>query len=114
MNTYRIGSVVLAIAFLAYPGEPLLAAKKHAPAPQAQGNTRANPKDPGGHSAAGVEFAKKKEFDKAVEEFTKAVQDEPTDPKNYFNRATAYRGLNKFTEAYNDYSKAIELSPQMA
>src|ERR1044071_5922730 len=114
MKTYRIGTVVgLAIALIAYPGENLWAAKKHAPAAPAQGNTRANPKDPGGHSAAGVEFAKKKEYDKAVEEFSKAIQSEPNDPKNYFNRATAYRGLNKFTEAYGDYSKAIELSPQM-
>lgn len=113
MNTYRIGIVVsLAIAFVAYPGENLLAAKKRGPAPQAQGNTRPNPKDPGGHSARGVEFAKKKEYDKAVEEFTKAIEAEPQDAKNYFNRATAYRGLNKFTEAFADYSKAIELDPK--
>src|SRR5947207_6751990 len=113
MNTYRIGTVLsLAIALIAYPGENLFAAKKRGPAPQAQGNTKPNPNDPGGHSAKGVEFAKKKEYDKAVEEFTQAIQGEPNDAKNYFNRATAYRGLNKLTEAINDYSKAIELTPQ--
>jgi len=79
------------------------------PAPQAQANTKPNPKDPGGHSAKGVEFAKKREYDKAVEEFSKAIEAEPQDAKNYFNRATAYRGLNKLTEAFNDYSKAIEM-----
>jgi tetratricopeptide (TPR) repeat protein len=110
MNTYRIGTVLsLAIALIAYPGENLFAAKKRGPAPQAQANTKPNPKDPGGHSAKGVEFAKKKEYDKAVEEFTKAIEAEPQDAKNYFNRATAYRGLNKLTEAFNDYSKAIEM-----
>src|SRR3954469_10654006 len=113
MKTYRIGIVVgLAFALIAYPGENLWAAKKRAPAAQTQGNTKANPNDPGGHSARGVEFAKKKEYDKAVEEFTKAIEAEPNDSKNYFNRATAYRGLNKFAEAFADYSKAIELAPQ--
>src|SRR4030081_2263288 len=115
MNTYRIGTVLsLAIALIAYPGENLFAAKRRAPAPPAQGNTKANPKDPGGHSARGVEFSKKKEYDKAVEEFTKAIEAEPGDSKNYFNRATAYRGLNKLSEAFADYSKAIELAPQDA
>src|ERR1700682_4955910 len=115
MNTYRIGTVLsLAIALIAYPGENLFAAKRRAPASPAQGNTKANPKDPGGHSARGFEFAKKKEYDKAVEEFTKAIEAEPGDSKNYFNRATAYRGLNKLSEAFADYSKAIELAPQDA
>ena len=59
----------LAIALTAYPGENLFGAKKRKPAAesQGQGNTRANPNDPGGHSAKGVEFAKNKEYDKAVE-----------------------------------------------
>src|SRR3954469_4130826 len=114
MKTYRFGTVLtVAIALVAYPGADLHAAKKKAPAPEpGAGNTKANPNDPGGHSAKGVEFAKKKEYDKAVEEFTQAIQAEPNDSKNYFNRATAYRGLNKFAEAFADYSKAIELAPQ--
>src|SRR5438874_12986797 len=113
MNIYRMGTVLgLAIALVALPGQSLWAAKKRAPAPQAAANTRPNPNDPGGHSARGFEFAKKKEYDKAVEEFSKAIEAEPQDPKNYFNRATAYRGLNKFTEAFADFSKAIELDPK--
>src|SRR6476659_6284807 len=99
MKSHRIGTIIgLALALTAYPGKNLFAAKKRAPAAQtqAQGNTRANPNDPGGHSAKGVEFAKKKEYDKAVEEFTQAIQSEPNDSKNYFKRGTAYRGLNKF------------------
>ena len=70
------------------------------------------PKDPGGHSARGVEAAKKRDYEKAIAEFTKAIEAEPGDAKNYFNRGTAYRGANKLTEALADFSKAIELAPQ--
>src|SRR5438105_10670043 len=115
MNTYKIGTVVsLAIALVAYPGENLSAARKHGPAPQAPANTRPNPNDPGGHSAKGFEFAKKKEYDKAVAEFTEAIKAEPKDPMNYFNRATAYRGAGKMEEARADFSKAIEMAPNNA
>src|SRR3954447_19657806 len=77
MKSHRIGIIIgLALALIAYPGENLFAAKKRAPAQPSQGNTRANPNDPGGHSAKGVEFAKKKEYDKAVEEFSQAIQAE--------------------------------------
>jgi Cytochrome c biogenesis factor len=115
MNIYRIGIVVgLAIALVAYPGQNLQAAKKKAPAPQAQGNPKANPKDPGGHSAKGVEFAKKKEYDQAIAEFTEAIKAEPNDGKNYFNRGTAYRGAGKMEEARADFAKAIEMMPDNA
>lgn len=38
--------------------------------------------DPGGHINRGVRYAKKKEYDKAIEEFTKAIELQPKDPKN--------------------------------
>ncbi|HYJ04583.1 MAG TPA: hypothetical protein VEX43_05585, partial [Chthoniobacterales bacterium] len=90
MKTHKIGTVIgLAIALVAFPSEFLYAQKKKRAAKTPAAN-QANPKDPGGHSAKGVEFAKNKEYDKAVEEFTKAIEAEPTDSKNYFNRGTAY------------------------
>src|SRR2546423_5056169 len=112
MNIYRIGIVIgLAIALVVYPGQNLQAARKKAAASQPQTNARPNPKDPGGHSAKGVEFAKKKEYDKAIAEFTEAIKAEPNDAKNYFNRATAYRGAGKMEEARADFAKAIEMQP---
>ena len=114
MNNYKIGTVIsLAIVFVAYPTGVLYAKKPRKRAPAA-GETRpaANPNDPGGHSALGVEAAKKRDYETAIAEFTKAIEAEPGDAKNYFNRGTAYRGANKLNEALADFSKAIELAPQ--
>ena len=116
MNNYKIGTVIsLAIAFVAYPTGVLYAKKPRHSAPQPAGNTTAsNPNDPGGHSALGFAAAKARDYEKAIAEFSKAIEAEPGDSKNYFNRGTAYRGANKLTEALADFSKAIELAPQDA
>src|SRR6266576_5681288 len=116
MKTYRIGTVlVVAIALVIIPGQKSFAARKRQPAQQqSQTNAQPNPNDPGGHSAKGFEFAKKKEYDKAIAEFTEAINADPKDAMNYFNRATAYRGAGKMDEARADFSKAIEMAPNNA
>ena len=117
MKTYRIGTVlIVAIALVIIPGQKSFAARKRQPAQQQQSqtNARPNPNDPGGHSAKGFEFAKKKEYDKAIAEFTEAINADPKDAMNYFNRATAYRGAGKMDEARADFSKAIEMAPNNA
>jgi len=108
MKTCKVGTVIiLALAFAAFPSGVLYAKKR---APQSAGNApSANPKDPGGHSARGFEAAKKRDYETAIAEFTKAIEAEPKDAKNYFNRGTAYRGVNKMNEAIADYTKAIEI-----
>ena len=106
MNTYRIGTVlIVAIALVIIPGQKSFAARKRQPAQQQQSqtNARPNPNDPGGHSAKGFEFAKKKEYDKAIAEFTEAINADPKDAMNYFNRATAYRGAGKMDEARAEF-----------
>src|ERR1041384_3006440 len=70
--------------------------------------------DPGGHTNRGVRFARDKQYDKAVEEFTKAIELQPNDAKNYRNRAQAYRLNNQPDKAVADYSKLIELAPDDA
>jgi tetratricopeptide (TPR) repeat protein len=67
--------------------------------------------DPGGHTNAGVEYARKKQYDKAIEEFTKAIDAQPNDPKNYRNRAQVYRLARQPDKAIADYGKLIELKP---
>ncbi|PYJ12323.1 MAG: hypothetical protein DMF06_00050 [Verrucomicrobia bacterium] len=116
MNNHKIGIVVsLAIALAVYPGGALYAKKPRQTAPPAAGNTAAtNPQDPGGHSAKGFAAAKSRDYETAIGEFTKAIEAEPGDAKNYFNRGTAYRGANKLTEALADFSKAIEIDPKNA
>src|SRR5688572_13343005 len=70
--------------------------------------------DPGGHTNAGVEFARKKQYDKAIEEFTKAIEAQPNDPKNFRNRAQVYRLARQPDKAIADYGKLIELKPDDA
>lgn len=67
--------------------------------------------DPGGHTNRGVKYARAKKYDKAIEEFTKAIKRQPKDPKNYSNRALSYQLSGKLAEAKADYTKAIELKP---
>ena len=52
---------------------------------------RSRGSDPGGHTNRGVRYARDKQYDKAISEFTKAIEAQPNDPKNYENRAMAYR-----------------------
>ncbi|MDQ6656150.1 MAG: tetratricopeptide repeat protein [Verrucomicrobiota bacterium] len=68
--------------------------------------------DPGRHTAKGVSYAKKKNYDKAADEFTKAIEAQPRDPKNYLNRGTVYQLTGKPKEALQDFDKAIELNPR--
>src|SRR5664279_3677826 len=76
MNNYKIGTVIsLAIAFVAYP-TGVLYAKKH-PKSAAQSPAASNSQDPGGHSARGFEAAKKRDYDTAIAEFSKAIEAEP-------------------------------------
>ena len=84
MNNYKIGTVIsLAIAFVACPTDLFCQKKRPRSAPQ---SAATNPQDPGGHSAPGVEAAKNRDYETAIAEFTKAIEAEPEDAKNYFNR----------------------------
>src|SRR4030095_8871952 len=49
-------------------------------------------KDSGGnHIQRGIQLAQEKHFDAAADEFGKAIQQNPKDPRGYANRGTAYR-----------------------
>jgi Tfp pilus assembly protein PilF len=63
--------------------------------PLAFSSSFAQPADPGGHTNRGVEYARAKQYDKAIEEFSKAIEAQPKDPKNYVNRAQVYQAPAK-------------------
>jgi len=52
-----------------------------------------------------------RQWDKAVADFTTAIQKNPNDQQNYDQRALAYRSLNNFPAAIQDYTAAIEKNP---
>src|SRR3954464_2389397 len=64
----------------------------------------------GNHADKGIELAQQKQYDAAILEFTKAIEENPKDVRNYTNRGTAYRASGKIPEAINDFSKAIEVA----
>ncbi|AUS06011.1 tetratricopeptide repeat protein [Pseudotamlana carrageenivorans] len=54
------------------------------------------------------------EYDKAIKDFDKVIKKIPGQPKTYILRATAYKALENYQKAFNDYSTAIliEASPE--
>ncbi|XP_050528861.1 small glutamine-rich tetratricopeptide repeat-containing protein alpha-like [Daktulosphaira vitifoliae] len=61
------------------------------------------------HKNCGNEFMKNQNHEKAVEEYSKSVTLDPTNPIFYCNRAAAYNALGKYQDAIMDCQKAIEL-----
>ena len=59
----------------------------------------------------GFAYFRKGQFDKAIADFTKALELNPKDPYAYNNRAFAYEGSKQYEKAIADWGKAIELVP---
>ncbi len=62
----------------------------------------------------GVEHAGKDDRGSAVDEFTKAIELKPDDPKAYFNRGVNYAETGDLDRAIADLTKAVELDPRFA
>ncbi|KAI5299965.1 hypothetical protein KEM55_000782 [Ascosphaera atra] len=60
---------------------------------------------------AGNKFYKAGEYEKAIAEYTKAVEAAPTSSTYLSNRAAAYISANKFSNALEDCKKADSLDP---
>jgi Flp pilus assembly protein TadD len=54
------------------------------------------------------------QYDKALADFTKAIELAPKNVTVWSNRGYAYLELHQYDKAIADYSKAIELDPKMA
>lgn len=59
----------------------------------------------------GIEAAKKKEWDKAIDLFQKSVKADPKEANNYNNLGLAYKGADKLDDAAKAFSGAIEAEP---
>src|SRR4029077_7212592 len=62
----------------------------------------------------GIEAAKNKQWDKAIDLFQKAVKAEPKEANNHNNLGLAYKGAGKLDEAIKAFSDAIEAEPNNA
>ena len=69
----------------------------------------ASPNNPMILYCLGTYYARRGEYDKAIEYFTKTILISPQMPYAYYNRGLAYLKTNKSVEARRDFSKSGEL-----
>src|ERR1043165_4193932 len=61
---------------------------------------------------AAEKFEKQKNFEGAIENYSKAIELDPKMDRAYVSRAVCYENLNKKEEAIEDYKKAIAFTPK--
>ena len=61
------------------------------------------------YSNSGLAEYKKGNYQKAIENYARAIESHPDEASLYNNRGLAYSELREYDEAISDYSKAIEL-----
>lgn len=66
------------------------------------------------HKTAGNTHMKSKDYEKAVAEYTKAIESNHSSEVYFCNRAAAYTNMDKFHEALDDCKRAIALNPDYA
>lgn len=62
----------------------------------------------------GLVYHGQKEYDRAIENYTKVIELKPDYADAYYNRATVYRDKGEVDRAFVDYSRAIERNPSYA
>ena len=62
----------------------------------------------------GIDFARSGEYEKAIEDYNKAIELDPNLAGVYYNRGNAYFYLKQYEKAIEDFDKAIELNPNNA
>ncbi len=60
----------------------------------------------------GIDALNKHDYDRAIANFSQAIEINPRDADAYTNRALAKEKIGDFDEAISDYSHAIEINPQ--
>jgi tetratricopeptide (TPR) repeat protein len=63
------------------------------------------------HVEQGQKYAEKKEYDKAVREFTEAIRLDPKNAEAYHERGRAYVELKEYDKAISDFTEAIRIEP---
>ena len=84
----------------------------HKTTPEAQTPTTMRPDvDPEAFKAAGNRFFRIKDYGKAIDEYSKAIEADPFNPIYLSNRSAAYMSASRFREALGDVKLADELDP---
>ncbi len=68
----------------------------------------------GAHNGRGNVYYSKGDYDRAIADYTKAVELDPKDAVTHNNRGVAYYVKRDYDHAIADYTKAVELDPKFA
>ncbi len=81
---------------------------KQAPSPAA------DPKDAAGYNKRGIAWSEKRDYDRAIADYTEALRLNPQYHFAYYNRGIAWRNKGDADRAIADYSEALRLNPKYA
>jgi tetratricopeptide (TPR) repeat protein len=70
--------------------------------------------NPNTHYGKGSSYSDGEDYDKAIAEFTKAIEENPKDEESYRERGIVYRKKGDYDKALKDCNKAVELNPKDA
>jgi tetratricopeptide (TPR) repeat protein/serine/threonine protein kinase len=97
------------------------AARRQAPAqtthtdPGQQAASATAPQDtPDMHIQRGADYARKGDYDRAIDEYTQAIRLRPDDAGAFYSRGDAYNGKGDYDRAIEDFTQAIALKPDFA
>lgn len=74
---------------------------------------KTSPTSPQNHNNLGDLYARRQQWDKAIEEFTIAINLKPNYGDAYHNRGNIYAQTGKVDLAIKDYQKAVSLNPNL-
>ena len=77
-----------------------------------QRNPAPEPEDAHGFNERGSRYSRSGVYEKAIPDYTKAIELDDTFAEAYFNRGGSYYELGRFDEAISDLTRAIELDPE--
>jgi tetratricopeptide (TPR) repeat protein len=72
------------------------------------------PHSPKAYLNRGQGYSDRGEYDKALSDYTKAIEINPRYVEAYYNRANVHGKREEFNQALSDYTKAIEINPKYA
>jgi tetratricopeptide (TPR) repeat protein len=81
------------------------------PTPAPTATTSPPSSDPAFYDNRGLEFYQRKDYDKAISDYSEAIRLSPNDATAYNRRGVAYYDTNDYDKSISDYSEAIRLDP---
>lgn len=84
---------------------------KRTPSPTPSPSPVSSDGDASFYNKRGIDFFNKREYDKAIADYNRAIELNPRYYQAYYNRGIAYRNQGEYDKAIADYTKAIDLSP---